>query len=165
MKWNSFSSSQVYSEELVLIIHRKASEIISYPSVRLFVCMSALSCLTFDLDVMTDTLRNIWQTNKHTNTATHIIFPASRSIIRGHVENNEAKVWQNGHETWKMITRKMCKTYQNRIKLMSLMFIFLGGFVIFNMTWHFQHFNMAEHWSLHVGSHHGHLEQSRFPVE
>ncbi len=26
------------------------------------------------------------------------------SLCKGHAENNEAKVWQNGHETWKMNT-------------------------------------------------------------
>ncbi len=24
--------------------------------------------------------------------------------VKGHAENNEAKVWQNGHETWKVNT-------------------------------------------------------------
>ncbi len=45
---------------------------------------------------------------------------------KGHVENNEAKVWQNGHATWKM------KTYQSRINVPDV--IFLADFVIFNMT-------------------------------
>ena len=73
--------------------------------------------------------------------------------LKGHAEN--AKVWQNGHETWKMntyfdapasfflmgatitqtkwnICSVQCKTCQSRINVPDI--LFLAGFIIFSMT-------------------------------
>ncbi len=60
-------------------------------------------------------------------------------MLKGHVKNIEAKVWQNGHETLKMNSYfhapagpVQCKTHQSRINAPDVKW--LAGFIIFNMT-------------------------------